>query len=343
MWTQQPPSPGAPHADGGAEPERTLQPSVLIVIPTFDRGPSVARAVEAALGQSYPGCRVLVVDQGSRDDTRRRLLPFASDPAFCYLRLADAVGAARAKNVALIIGAYDAITFHAPEDEPHRDKVLRQVRGLSIDPVEPPRAYDWEGLGIDPGAPQPVDLVLGEHEVVRAAGGIDFVAERARLFEDFFPHTQPPASASPGPGRVLVDRGLFHRRLFEQLGGFERSVEHARDLRNRILAAGMRLGFVDDVLLTHHEPEGVRTAERDTGFEAARRRRDRERVWEVIRQVRQGLWGRAARPDLARPIDLAGVRIVEATRPALLHLQEKIPATSPTRKIMAAWIETATR
>ena len=46
---------------------------VSVIIPTFNRADSVVEAVHSALAQSYPHKQVIVVDDGSRDDTAPRL------------------------------------------------------------------------------------------------------------------------------------------------------------------------------------------------------------------------------------------------------------------------------
>jgi glycosyltransferase involved in cell wall biosynthesis len=54
------------------------QPLVSIIIPCFNYGQFVHEAVESALNQSHPTCEVLVVDDGSTDDSVQILQTFGS-------------------------------------------------------------------------------------------------------------------------------------------------------------------------------------------------------------------------------------------------------------------------
>ena len=55
------------------------EPLVSAVIPTYNNGPLVTEAVESALAQTYSNKEVIVVDDGSTDDTISRLNKFGSD------------------------------------------------------------------------------------------------------------------------------------------------------------------------------------------------------------------------------------------------------------------------
>lgn len=52
-----------------------MKPTATIIIPTFNRSQIVHRAIDSALGQSFP-CEVLVVDHGSSDQTPARVAAY---------------------------------------------------------------------------------------------------------------------------------------------------------------------------------------------------------------------------------------------------------------------------
>lgn len=74
------------------------QPTAAIVIPAYNYGHLVGRAIESALRQTYPLLvAVVVVDDGSTDGTAEAVAPYLTDSRVRYLRQ-DNQGVAHARN-----------------------------------------------------------------------------------------------------------------------------------------------------------------------------------------------------------------------------------------------------
>ncbi len=99
-------------------------PLVSVVIPTHDCGPYVVQAVESALAQTVRDLEIIVVDDGSTDDTAARLRAFGRR----IVTLAqDRRGAAAARNagIARARGAY--VAFLDADDLWTPDKLEAQL------------------------------------------------------------------------------------------------------------------------------------------------------------------------------------------------------------------------
>jgi hypothetical protein len=88
---------------------------VSVVIPTFNRAWGLRRALESALAQSHPECEVIVVDDCSRDDTRKVVGEFG-DATFIYCRQTSRVGMVRNWGDGLAIASGDFLVFLADDD-----------------------------------------------------------------------------------------------------------------------------------------------------------------------------------------------------------------------------------
>jgi glycosyltransferase involved in cell wall biosynthesis len=60
-------------------------PTISVIIPAYNAAEFVGRAIESALNQTYPALEILVIDDGSGDNTAERVLQIAD----CGLRIAD--------------------------------------------------------------------------------------------------------------------------------------------------------------------------------------------------------------------------------------------------------------
>lgn len=305
-----------------------------ITIPTYNRAVCLGKAIESALRQSYPDFTVTVVDDGSHDETPSVVRSYASDPRLAYVRLGRNVGTARAKNVGILLGRYDAITFHDSDDIVSDHKLLLQARAMMLEGHVADEILDWQALGHALGEQLHVDVVVGAYELVKMDGRVLRIDRRISLVDDFFPNLQFPAKTEGD--WCLINAGLFRRSVFESLGGYLDSIEEDRELRNRAIAAGHVFYFVEQPLLTKIEMNDSLTVENSTGFRARRRIADRNQVWCRAAEYRHGLLGPAVAEQHAATMDLSDIVIEEFIRPELLQVAEDIPATEATREHLRA-------
>ena len=97
---------------------------VSVIIPTYNRAAAVLGAVQSALDQTYPSIEVIVVDDGSTDDTAERLSTFL--PRIKLLRQKNA-GPSAARNHGARHASGDILAFLDSDDVWMSDKIARQV------------------------------------------------------------------------------------------------------------------------------------------------------------------------------------------------------------------------
>jgi len=80
-----------------------MSPTVSVIIPTYNRWPMVGEAIESVLAQSYRSWELIVVDDGSTDDTSERLALYGSKIKYIS-RQRSGVAAARNHGIASATG-----------------------------------------------------------------------------------------------------------------------------------------------------------------------------------------------------------------------------------------------
>ena len=50
-----------------------INPLVTVIIPTYNRSAQINKALESVLNQSYSNLEILIIDDGSTDDTETKI------------------------------------------------------------------------------------------------------------------------------------------------------------------------------------------------------------------------------------------------------------------------------
>ena len=131
------------HAGGGRAP-------VSVVIPAYNSGRWICEALESVFAQTDPPAQVIVVDDGSSDDTPARVRPYRD--RIEYIRQANAgVSAARNRGVAAATGEF--VAFLDSDDVWHPRKTRLQMEVFRRTPqlgVLSTPTYDWPAAGHPP-------------------------------------------------------------------------------------------------------------------------------------------------------------------------------------------------
>jgi glycosyltransferase involved in cell wall biosynthesis len=169
-------------------------PLVTVLIPTFNYGRFVPEAVESALAQTYPHREIIVVDDGSTDDTPSRLAPYRDRIQYIYQanRGPDA-----ARNTGIRAARGEFIGLLDADDLWHPRKLELQMQVFRDHPQAGlVAAGDVLDLGqgwpiIDDQQPRQVLSFTVEDLVVSSRFGASSVLirkaclDRVGLFEDF--------------------------------------------------------------------------------------------------------------------------------------------------------------
>src|SRR5262249_59793311 len=93
---------------------------ISVVVPSFNAGRWIAASLDSILAQTLPGGEVVVVDDGSTDDTAQ-VLEVYGDPVR-VVRAAHA-GLAAARNLGLAVVGGDWVAFQDADDVARPDRL----------------------------------------------------------------------------------------------------------------------------------------------------------------------------------------------------------------------------
>lgn len=99
---------------------------VSVVIPSFNREKTIARAIKSVLNQTYQEIEVIVVDDCSLDNTEF-VVNEINDKRIKFIKLSHNSGACAARNVGISIAKGDYIAFQDSDDYWHKDKLEKQI------------------------------------------------------------------------------------------------------------------------------------------------------------------------------------------------------------------------
>jgi glycosyltransferase involved in cell wall biosynthesis len=106
----------------------SLNPKVSVVIPTYNRADKVGKTIESALTQTFTDFEVIVVDDGSSDDTGRILREAFGDRIRYFAQANQGASVARNKGIEQARGEW--IAFLDSDDLWEKDKLESQLEAL---------------------------------------------------------------------------------------------------------------------------------------------------------------------------------------------------------------------
>jgi glycosyltransferase involved in cell wall biosynthesis len=184
-------------------------PLVSVIVPARDAGSTIADTLESVCGQTVTDLEVIVIDDGSTDDTVTRVAAVADARIAVASFPGRGLSTARNRGLARARGAY--LSFIDADDLWTADKLELQLEALRRRP-EAGVAYSWT-YDIDPaGRP------IGPHPPVRHEGDV----YAAMLLGNFV-----------GSGSNI----LLRRAVAETVGAFDPALSSAEDWEYFLRAA----------------------------------------------------------------------------------------------------------
>lgn len=215
-------------------PAATVAPPVSVVIPAYNRAATIGAAIASVLRQTFTDFELVVVDDGSTDDTLAAARSVA-DPRLRVVAAPRNMGAAGARNLGVTEARGTWIAFQDSDDEWLPEKLAKQMARLAT----PPATGEWGACYCGLLTVGALDARPGARTTLRYV---------------------PDPSVAPVEGDIvapLLARNMIstqtlvvRRDLFLALGGFDDTTTPIEDWDFALrLAARAPIAFVDAPLV----------------------------------------------------------------------------------------------
>lgn len=101
-------------------------PLISIIIPTYNRAHTLARSIQSVLNQTYKNFELIIVDDGSKDNTENVVQSINDNRIICIKNLKNC-GQSIAKNIGIRRAKSNYIAFHDSDDEWLPEKLQAQI------------------------------------------------------------------------------------------------------------------------------------------------------------------------------------------------------------------------
>jgi len=201
-----------------------MTPTVSVILPVYNAARTLPEAVESVRAQQFDSMEIIVVDDGSTDDSREVVANLGSDIRFFSQQNS---GPAAARNVAIRESRGEIIAMIDADDVWPRGKLALQMDRLLANPE--------------------VDVVSGRIELV-SLDGTPVGPQRLQTDDRKY-------------AGVNVGAALFRRRVFDCIGLFDESLRFGEDqdwfLRAR--EQGLNILVLQEVTLIYRRHKGNMT------------------------------------------------------------------------------------
>ena len=121
-------------------PVNNLQPGVSIIVPAYNEEVNAVRTVESLLQQDYPDLQIIFVDDGSKDDTFKKVNDFFAEVPNVQVVSKQNGGKATALNYGINLASNDYVVCIDADTQLKEDSITQLMKKFYTSPGEAPVA-----------------------------------------------------------------------------------------------------------------------------------------------------------------------------------------------------------
>lgn len=212
-------------------------PEVSIIITTYNYGHLIAASIDSVINQDYDDFELIVVDDGSTDDTRAVVSSYSDRIRYVWQ---EHLGIAEARNRGIAEARSDLIAFQDADDLWAPNTLSVRVEAMRL---HPELGLIFGDAMVERDGEVIVPSFLRERAVLR---DLDTVCEKG----DFRIIAESAFAALLRERFIPIPSIIIPKRRFEEVGPWDASFEGVEDYEFYLrLAKRFRIGYVDRVLV----------------------------------------------------------------------------------------------
>lgn len=200
---------------------KSIEGLISVIIPAYNAGEYIEETLRSVLNQSYSHIEVIVIDDGSTDNTEA-LLKKHSDQRLKYIKQANSGGPAHPRNVGINVAKGEFIAIFDSDDLMSQYKLETQLKALELNPEA---AFCCSNFSIinDKGDISTPDFwktnkVFQKLDISHRDELGNYLFKTAAIIDSLLLHNFIASSSM-----------LIRKQILTTLGGFDESLENTDD------------------------------------------------------------------------------------------------------------------
>ncbi len=200
--------------------------SVSVIIPTYNRAHVLERAINSVFKQTFRDFELIIIDDGSDDDTPKLLEKICAQNQNCISYAIENSGVSKARNIGVEKSSGEWVAFLDSDDEWLPHKLERQMSFISHH--------------------KNVPLVHGEEIWVRNGKRVNPKKKHQKFGGDIFLKCLPLCVISPSAS-------IMKKNIYLEMGGFDESFPVCEDYDLWLKITSLYpVGFIKDPIITKY-------------------------------------------------------------------------------------------
>jgi glycosyltransferase involved in cell wall biosynthesis len=203
---------------------------ISVIIPCYNSEKTINRAIDSVINQSYKNLEILVIDDGSTDNTRNIINNYIkNDTRIKYFYLDNSGGPSLPSNFGVDKSEGEFVAFLDHDDEWALNKLERQLNLIKSDQIDFVSCFTYF-----------VNTITGFSDRVIIKKYLNY--KNIILEKNFI---------------LSLSSILMKKKVFCDIGGFDERLKGIQDwdLYIRLFVKGYQFGFIDNYLLYNYKQE----------------------------------------------------------------------------------------